>query len=442
MNENQSLFALIVYQAKKGDSLFENIPIPERAIAVGYNRKGFNRKIAEEHLLELVFLAETAGAEVVETFFQEVERIHPGTAIGKGKVEEIQFYIEMNDIQLVIFDDDLSPVQAKNLENAFTVKVIDRSWLILDIFALRAQSVEAKTQVELAQLKYLQPRLTRMWTHLSKQYGGIGTKGPGETQIETDRRIIKTRIQKLEKKLQHIEIQRKQQRKGRDKLPRFALVGYTNAGKSTLMNVLTDSGVYTEDKLFATLDTTIRTFTLPEGNTALISDTVGFIRKLPAHLIASFRSTLAEVSEADILVHVLDISNSFVEEQYQVVKETLKELGVKDKPTILVLNKSDIIEDRSDLIYFGNKYKNSILISAKRSINILALLEEFKQEIENMSNLFDILLPYSESALLSKLYAVTTISERNDTDDGYVFKVSVNNDKKELFNSFFKKYIV
>jgi GTP-binding protein HflX len=422
--------------------LIENKPLPERAIAVGYNRKGFNRKLAEEHLFELVFLAETAGAEVIETFFQEVERIHPGTAIGKGKVEEIKFFVEMNDIQLVIFDDDLSPVQVKNLEDAFKIKVIDRSWLILDIFASRAQTVEAKTQVELAQLKYLQPRLTRMWTHLSKQYGGIGTKGPGETQIETDRRIIKTRIQKLEKKLQHIEVQREQQRKGRDKLPRFALVGYTNAGKSTLMNVLTNSGVYTEDKLFATLDTTVRTFSLPGGNTALISDTVGFIRKLPTHLVASFRSTLAEVAEADILVHVLDISHPFFEEQYQVVNDTLKSLGVKDKPSITVLNKTDKIEDYSDLKYFESKFEKALLISAKRGINIMALLDEFRNKIEEISNIYDILLPYSQSGLLSKLYEVGTISERNDTDDGYVFKVSVNNDKKELFNNFFNKYLV
>ncbi len=422
--------------------MFDNKPLPERAIAVGYERKGGNRKLAEEHLLELVFLAETAGAEVVETFFQEVERIHPGTAIGKGKVEEIKFYIEMKDIQLVIFDDDLSPVQAKNLENAFKVKVIDRSWLILDIFASRARTLEAKTQVELAQLKYLQPRLTRMWTHLSKQYGGIGTKGPGETQIETDRRIIKTRIQKLEKKLLHIDIQREQQRKGRDKLPRFALVGYTNAGKSTLMNILTDSGVYTEDKLFATLDTTVRTFPLPGGTKALISDTVGFIRKLPTHLVASFRSTLAEVAEADILIHVLDISNPFVEEQYQVVNDTLKELGAKNKPTILVLNKSDIIEDRSDLQYFENKYENSLLISAKRGINILALLDAFRQKIEDISNIYKVLLPYSASGLLPKLYDVCTISERSDNDDGSLFKVSVNNTHKELFYSFFEKYLV
>ncbi len=422
--------------------MIENKPLPERAIAVGYNRKGFNRKLAEEHLFELVFLAETAGAEVIETFFQEVERIHPGTAIGKGKVEEIKFFVEMNDIQLVIFDDDLSPVQVKNLEDAFKIKVIDRSWLILDIFASRAQTVEAKTQVELAQLKYLQPRLTRMWTHLSKQYGGIGTKGPGETQIETDRRIIKTRIQKLEKKLQHIEVQREQQRKGRDKLPRFALVGYTNAGKSTLMNVLTNSGVYTEDKLFATLDTTVRTFSLPGGNTALISDTVGFIRKLPTHLVASFRSTLAEVAEADILVHVLDISHPFFEEQYQVVNDTLKSLGVKDKPSITVLNKTDKIEDYSDLKYFESKFEKALLISAKRGINIMALLDEFRNKIEEISNIYDILLPYSQSGLLSKLYEVGTISERNDTDDGYVFKVSVNNDKKELFNNFFNKYLV
>jgi len=420
--------------------LIETERLPERAIVVGYSRKGYNKKLAEEHLQELVFLAETAGAEVIETFYQEVEKINPGFAIGKGKVEEIAFYVENNDVQLVIFDDDLSPVQVKNLENMFKVKVIDRSWLILDIFASRAQSLEAKTQVELAQLKYLQPRLTRMWSHLSKQYGGIGTKGPGETQIETDRRIIKTRIQRLEKKLIDIDVQKEQQRKGRDKLPRFALVGYTNAGKSTLMNVLSNADVYTEDKLFATLDTTVRTISIPGGNQALLSDTVGFIRKLPTHLIASFRSTLAEVKEADILVHVLDISHPFVEEQFEVVNDTLKFLGVEKKPTILVLNKIDKIEDKSELQYFEGRFDNSILISAKRGINIITLHQMFQQKIEEISKTVNILIPYSNSNLLSKLYDLTTVSERNDTEDGYEFSVSVSNDKIELFNNYFQKF--
>ncbi len=420
--------------------MIETERLPERAIVVGYSRKGYNKKLAEEHLQELVFLAETAGAEVIETFYQEVEKINPGFAIGKGKVEEIAFYVENNDVQLVIFDDDLSPVQVKNLENMFKVKVIDRSWLILDIFASRAQSLEAKTQVELAQLKYLQPRLTRMWSHLSKQYGGIGTKGPGETQIETDRRIIKTRIQRLEKKLIDIDVQKEQQRKGRDKLPRFALVGYTNAGKSTLMNVLSNADVYTEDKLFATLDTTVRTISIPGGNQALLSDTVGFIRKLPTHLIASFRSTLAEVKEADILVHVLDISHPFVEEQFEVVNDTLKFLGVEKKPTILVLNKIDKIEDKSELQYFEGRFDNSILISAKRGINIITLHQMFQQKIEEISKTVNILIPYSNSNLLSKLYDLTTVSERNDTEDGYEFSVSVSNDKIELFNNYFQKF--
>lgn len=420
--------------------MIETERLPERAIVVGYSRKGYNRKLAEEHLQELVFLAETAGAEVIETFYQEVEKINPALAIGKGKVEEITFYVEDNDVRLVIFDDDLSPVQVKNLENMFKVKVIDRSWLILDIFASRAQSLEAKTQVELAQLKYLQPRLTRMWTHLSKQYGGIGTKGPGETQIETDRRIIKTRIQRLEKKLIDIDVQKEQQRKGRDKLPRFALVGYTNAGKSTLMNVLSNAEVYTEDELFATLDTTVRTISIPGGNQALLSDTVGFIRKLPTHLIASFRSTLAEVKEADILVHVLDISHPFVEEQFEIVNDTLKFLGVEKKPTILVLNKIDKIEDKSDLQYFEGRFDNSILISAKRGINIITLHRMFQQKIEEISKTVNILIPYSSSNLLSKLYDLTTISERNDTEFGYEFSVSVSSDKIELFNNYFQKF--
>lgn len=416
--------------------------LPERAIAVGYGKKGYFKNFAEEHLNEIIALAETAGAEVIETFYQELETINPATAIGKGKIEEIKFFIEDNEIQLVIFDDDLSPVQVKNLEFEFKVKVIDRSWLILDIFASRAQSNEAKLQVELAQLKYLMPRLTRMWTHLSKQYGGIGTKGPGETQIETDRRIIKLRIQKLEQKLEEIEIQRIQQKKGRDNFLRFAIVGYTNAGKSTLMNSITESDVYAEDKLFATLDTTVRMFNLPSGRKALISDTVGFIRKLPTHLVASFRTTLSEAKESNVLIHVIDASNPFYPEHYAVVIETLKNLGIQHKPIINVFNKIDLVEDKFELKVIESKYENCVLVSAARGINLNNLLSKFENTLHELSKQYVLHIPYTDSDKLSRLYDMATVTLRTDKQDGYYIEVIVNSDKQELFDNFMNSYII
>ena len=421
--------------------MIDNIPKPERTIAVGYGRKGLNREAAAEHIKELISLAKTAGAEVVETFFQEMESPNPKTAIGKGKVEEIGTYIFDNNIQLVIFDEDLTPVQIKNLEIIFKIKVIDRSWLILDIFANHAKSIEAKTQVELAQLQYLLPRLTRMWTHLSKQFGGIGSKGPGETQIETDRRLIKLRILRLSEKLKDIDIQREQQRKGRESMPRFALVGYTNAGKSTLMNLLTDSGVYVEDKLFATLDTTVRTFDLPNGKKALISDTVGFIRKLPANLVASFRSTLAEANEADILVHVVDASHPYFNDHIHVVNETLEILKIKDKPTILVLNKIDLMEDRNGIKFIEQEYKNSVFISAARGINLTGLMSLFQKIMDENSNIFDIFIPYKFGKVLSDIYEKSEITDRMDDDEGFHLTVKVNKEYIEQFKNIFGSFI-
>ena len=306
---------------KKNKNLIVTGKKIENAVAISVNKKGGDRELAMEHLDELEFLAETAGAKVIEKVYQELPRKNKATVIGKGKVQEVLELIQDENIELVIFDDDLSPAQVKNLEKAWNVKVLDRSGIILDIFCERAQTVEAKTQVELAQLQYLMPRLTRMWTHLSKQYGGIGSKGPGETQIETDRRIIRTKIEKLKSKLEVIDKQNAQKRKNRTSTPRFALVGYTNAGKSTLMKAITNSEVYIQDELFATLDTTVRGFELPNGQEAILSDTVGFIRKLPTHLVASFRSTLAETSESDIILHVVDVSHYNYKDQIQVVDE-------------------------------------------------------------------------------------------------------------------------
>jgi len=315
----------------------------ERAMLVALQTRHIRRELAEEHLSELEELADTAGADSMFKIIQSKSTIDLAYYIGKGKAEELAQLVELNDIDLAIFDDDLTPVQVRNLEKLFNRKIIDRSGLILDIFALRAKSKEAKTQVELAQLQYLLPRLTRAWTHLSKQYGGIGTKGPGETQIETDRRMIRNRIGHLKETLDKIESQRITQSSGRKNYVRIAIAGYTNAGKSTLFNLLTKSNVFAENKLFATLDSTTRTLEINSREQILISDTVGFIRKLPPHLVASFKSTLNEVRDADIILHIIDISHPYFEDHMQVVDNTLKEFGSEHKKVVKVFNKIDAV---------------------------------------------------------------------------------------------------
>ncbi len=312
----------------------------ERAILVGVVTKNDTEEEIEEYLDELAFLAETSGAETVKRFTQKLEFPNPKTFVGSGKLQEIIDFRDNNNIDLVIFDDELSPSQIRNIERAMECKILDRSNLILDIFASRAQTSHAKTQVELAQYQYLLPRLTRMWTHLERQKGGIGMRGPGETQIETDRRIIKDKISLLKKKLEKIDKQKNTQRQNRGKLVRVALIGYTNVGKSTIMNLLSKSDVFAENKLFATLDTTVRKMTI-QNIPFLLSDTVGFIRKLPHQLVESFKSTLDEVREADLLIHVLDIAHPCFEDHYNTVNDTLKEIESQNKPTILVFNKID-----------------------------------------------------------------------------------------------------
>lgn len=313
----------------------------ERCVLVGLVTPQQGEAKSAEYLDELAFLADTAGAEAVKRFTQRLDYPNPRTYVGKGKLEELKQYIEEEEIPLVIFDDELSPKQVANIEKELQVKVLDRTSLILDIFAKRAQTATARTQVELAQYQYLLPRLTRMWTHLERQRGGIGMRGPGETQIETDRRIILDRISRLKAQLADIAKQKEVQRKNRGKLTRVALVGYTNAGKSTLMNLLSKSNVFAENKLFATLDTTVRKVVI-ENLPFLLSDTVGFIRKLPTHLVKSFKSTLDEVRDSDILLHVVDISHPGFEEQIEVVNKTLSEIcGDNPKPVILVFNKVD-----------------------------------------------------------------------------------------------------
>ena len=314
----------------------------EKAVLIGLITPDVTKEQAYEYLDELSFLADTAGAKPVRNFTQKLPHPDNKTFLGKGKIEEVRLYAEENEIKLIIFDDDLSPSQIRNIEKIFgeETKVLDRSNLILDIFASRAQTAQARTQVELAQYQYLLPRLTRMWTHLERQKGGIGMRGPGETQIETDRRIIKDKISLLKKKLEKIDKQSFTRRKGRQDMIRVALVGYTNTGKSTLMNTLAKSDIFAENKLFATLDTTVRKVVI--GNLPfLLTDTVGFIRKLPHQLVESFKSTLDEVRESDLLVHVVDISNPKFEEQIEIVNKTIIELGVTDKPILIVFNKID-----------------------------------------------------------------------------------------------------
>ncbi|MCH7535092.1 MAG: GTPase HflX, partial [Bacteroidetes bacterium] len=319
----------------------------ETAVLVGLILQNQSKDLVDEHLNELLFLADTAGAKTIGQFVQSMEFPNPKTFLGSGKIQEVKRFVEDHDVDMVIFDDELSPTQLRNIEKILDCKIVDRSNLILDIFAARARTAHAKTQVELAQYQYLLPRLTKMWTHLSKQKGGIGMKGPGETEIETDRRIIRDKISLLKKKLTVIDKQKKTQRQNRGKMVRVALIGYTNAGKSTLMNVLSKSDVFAENKLFATLDTTVRKVVI--GNLPfLLSDTVGFIRKLPHQLIESFKSTLDEVIETDILVHVVDVASSNYEDQLDVVEQTLTELNVINKPTILVFNKIDIYKEQLD----------------------------------------------------------------------------------------------
>lgn len=374
--------------------------IGERAVLVGLITPTQNEAKANEYLAELAFLAETAGAKSEKRFLQRVDNPNPRTFVGKGKLEEIRQYIEDNAIDLAIFDDDLTSKQVQNIENELKVKILDRTNLILDIFAKRAQTATAHTQVELAQYQYLLPRLTRMWTHLERQRGGIGMRGPGETQIETDRRIILDKISRLKVELKNIDRQKSIQRKNRGKLTRIALVGYTNVGKSTLMNLLSKSDVFAENKLFATLDTTVRKVII-DNLPFLLTDTIGFIRKLPTHLVDSFKSTLDEVRDADILVHVVDISHPQFEEQIEVVNRTLQEVcESKDKPMILVFNKVDaftyVKKDDDDLTprlrenipleelkqtWMAKMNDNCIFISARERINI----DELKSRLYEMA---------------------------------------------------------
>lgn len=413
----------------------------EQAIIAAVLKKGADPDVVEEHLDELTLLLDTAGADVCGRITQERERPDLSTALGKGKVQELKELVELKAPAMVVFDDELSPAQVRNLEEELNIKVLDRSGVILDIFAAHARTVEARTQVELAQLEYLLPRLTRMWTHLSKQFGGVGTKGPGETQIETDRRMYRGRMQRLREKLLDIDKQRMVQRKGREGLPRFALVGYTNAGKSSLLKVLTSAEVYIKDQLFATLDTTVRSFPLPSGQRALISDTVGFIRKLPTQLVASFRSTLSETLEADVILHVVDLSNPHCRDHMAVVEDTLEQLGAGSTPTIVVFNKIDAVTDPHVMHDAEAETPGCVFVSAHRGLNLLKLLETMQAAYEESSIVRIVHLPYNSMQILARLYNDVEVLQRTDLDTGIELSVRVAGDKLEAFTARYAQYI-
>ncbi|AHW59989.1 GTP-binding protein HflX [Draconibacterium orientale] len=391
--------------------MIETAPITEKAVIVGLINQDQDERQAKEYLDELEFLADTAGAQVLKKFTQKLDIPNKATFVGPGKLDEINQYIKVVEADTVIFDDELTPTQLRNIERELECKILDRTNLILDIFAKRAKTAHAKTQVELAQYQYLLPRLTRMWTHLERQRGGIGMRGPGETQIETDRRIILDKISRLKTQLVKIDKQKATQRKNRGKMVRVALVGYTNVGKSTIMNMMAKSEVFAENKLFATLDTTVRKVVI--GNLPFfLADTVGFIRKLPHGLVESFKSTLDEVREADILLHIVDISHPGFEEQIETVDSTLEEIGAGDKPAFYIFNKIDAFtyeeKEEDDLSprtkdnFTLEEWKGSwmaksntpaLFISAKEKTNI----EEFKIELyEKVKGIHSQRFPYND----------------------------------------------
>ena len=383
--------------------MIETDKLLERAILIGILYPGQEEREADEYLDELAFLTETSGADPVKKFIQRLDMPNPRTFVGSGKIEEIGLFTRENNIDIAIFDDELSPSQLRNIEKALGCRILDRTNLILDIFARRARTSHARTQVELAQYQYLLPRLTGMWTHLERQRGGIGLRGPGETEIETDRRIIRDKISLLKTQLKKIDTQMATQRKSRGKMVRVALVGYTNVGKSTIMNILSKSDLFAENKLFATLDTTVRKVVV--GNLPfLLSDTVGFIRKLPHDLVESFKSTLDEVRESDLLVHVVDVSHTSFEDQIRVVDETLRDIGSADKPQIIVFNKIDafsfILKDAFDLTpvhrenfsladlkkswMASDKNHKTVFISAKTKENVEELRSLLYEEVKRI----------------------------------------------------------
>jgi GTP-binding protein HflX len=402
----------------------------ERAILVGAPPKSIGAEAAEEHLEELGRLADTAGVEIVGTVTQRLESPSPRLYIGEGKAAELRDEAEAAGATLALFDEELSPAQGKNLEDLTGLRIMDRAELILDIFATRARTAEAKMQVELAQLQYMLPRLTRMWAHLSRIRGGVGMRGPGETQLETDRRMIRVRIARLKKDLAQVRAQRETQRKGRGRVMRAALVGYTNAGKSSILRSLSaDRDVFVEDRLFATLDAATRAVDLGEGYEALLTDTVGFIRKLPHHLVASFRATLEEAGEADVLLHVIDASHSGWEEQKQVVDEVLTDLGLAGRPQLLVFNKVDRLTHEEEeawreraAVEFG---RPAVFVSAVEEGGLEPLRAALRDEVRARRAEVEIVLPMTAGAVLAEIYREGEVLDREERDSKIVLRARV-----------------
>jgi len=394
----------------------------------------------EDSLDELAFLADTAGAEVVDRVLQERRVVDPATLIGKGKVHHIAKRVIELGAKVVIFDTDLSSVQAKNLGRAINRKIVDRSGLILDIFARRARTREAQIQVELAQLEYLFPRLTRQWTHLSRQEGGLGTRGPGETQLEVDRRAIRKRIGHLKEELRKIEVQRGVRRKRRQSYKQVALVGYTNVGKSSLLNVLADAEVFVENRLFATLDATIRTLPLHNHRKVLLIDTVGFIRKLPPHLVASFRSTLEETVEADLLLHVVDVSHPRFEEQIGSVQSILREMGIEGKPMITVFNKVDLLADRTILPVLKQRFSRAVFTSALKGMGLETLRREIVKLFEEEEVEEEVRIPVQETRAIATIHRMARVVEKIYEDGMAVIRFRAVPQKIRRIRAFVEKF--
>jgi GTPase len=400
-----------------------------RVFLIGLELKSGDRAATRESLAELAELAQTAGAEVLGEGTQKVESPNAATYIGKGKAGEFAEFCKRNDVDTVVFDDELSPAQTRNLEKIFNAKILDRTSLILDIFAQRARTREGKLQIELAQLEYLLPRLTRFWTHLSRQRGSTGSiGGEGESQLEADRRKIQERIDKIAVDLDTVRRQRETQRSGRQRSqwPLASIVGYTNAGKSTLLNRLTGAQVLAEDKLFATLDPTTRRLRLPTNQNVLLTDTVGFIRKLPHGLVEAFKATLEEVVQADLLLHVVDISHPLAEEQIAAVNTVLAEIGAGDKPVLMVFNKIDQLTDNREILgRFVEKHPHAVAISAAKGTGIPALLAELGTQLRPVREFVELKIPHEEAAVIARLHKVGQVVERRYTGKTAKFKARI-----------------